>query len=243
MAMSSEMKIRDADLAAELAMDGGDGMPTESVFVDESQAVDRGCLSDDFEDFEELMSLALDDRLTPEEADRFEVLLAQAAERDPASEPAPIHESAPMQMWALWQDLDAQLSRAPAVAPAPDFSARVMQQLAWQERRKRLWLGSAIGVAALFLWGTALLVMLGLAYLLGANQALLLGELGQTLLHWWDVTVGLTGSALRSLAAILATAQARAVIMLYCVLATGMLSIWWVWLRRTTRVDGEPASV
>lgn len=185
------------------------------------------------DEFEMLMSLALDDRLTPAEAARFEALLAQGA-ADLPENGRDIDRAA---QWEIWQEMDTLFDSTPAAAPPGGFSAGVLQQIAWQERRKRLWLGAAIGVAAVLLWGTALLGVLGLVALVSANQALWLGEMTQLLAYWWTAAAGFFVSALRSAAAILATAQARAVIMVYCVVATGMLGLWWLWLQRTTQLD------
>ncbi|MEX1021268.1 MAG: hypothetical protein WDZ49_16525 [Litorilinea sp.] len=188
--------------------------------------------------FETLMSLALDDQLTPEAARRFEQMLEQAATVD-VPEPAAT--------WALWQAVDSRLTAAPRVTPPAQFSANVMQQIAWQERRKRLWLGSAIGLAALLLLGTGLVGVLGLVALFSSSQMAGLGEFGgefgQTALLWWSVMAGFVDSALRSAGALLATAQARAIVLIYCTAAATMLGLWGVWLRRSTRLDGDAPSL
>lgn len=197
-------------------------------------------------EFELLMSLALDDRLSPEEAARFEALLAEAADGDTMEPGAGMNASTSgAESWMLWQDVDCLLKNAPHEQAPVGFSAAVMQEIAWQERRKRLWLGTFIGATAVLLWGTAFLAIFGMVAFFSANEAVWLGDLGQSLAYWWTTISGFVVSALRSAGAILSTAQARAAILIYVTLAVGMMGLWVFFLRRTTQIDGfeEEAAV
>lgn len=220
-------------MAGQNLIDEGNPMPVKPMKTETERLAGDAAFEND--EFEQLMSLALDNRLGPEEAARFEAMLAEAAEIE-----APV-ESHPQRSWAVWQEMDAALTAAPHLTPRPDFTAGVMRQLALQERRKRLWLGSAIGIAAILLWGTALLSMVGLYWLFVGTQPMLLGGVGENVVYWWTVFAGFVESALRSIGALLATAQARAMILVYCTIASGMLGLWWVWLRRTTHLEEDPS--
>jgi hypothetical protein len=181
------------------------------------------------ETFEVLMSLALDGRLSPDESQRFDRMLAQ--------------EESAAQQWALWQEMDTMFCAAPYVVPSPGFAVAVGRRLAVQERRRRLWLGVAIGSAVLLLLGSGLLGVVGLVALISTSQSVWLGEFIHSLAYWWSAISGFFVSALRSVDALLATTQARAVILVYVTVAMGMLGLWWSWLRRTTFVEEEQSIV
>lgn len=183
---------------------------------------------DDAEELEALMSLALDGLLEEEEALRLDVLLA--ADAGVAAE------------WQSWQSLDAALRRAPVVEPSSAFLAGVEHKIAQWERRRRLRTGIMVGVAAVLLWGSALVALFSLGAFFLANQAVWLNELIHGIAIGWVWVSGMARMVWSAATHFAATPEALALGVCYGMLAAVMLGFWIRLLRKTTRTS-EPFTV
>ena len=174
------------------------------------------------EDFMLLMSLALDGLLDGAEEQRFQRCLAEQPQL--------------AAQWQSWQALDSALHAAPAAIPPQDFVAAVELRLELAERRRRLWLGMAIGLTTVVLWGTVLVAAASAGAFVLVNQASWLSDLVRMLAYGSAAISSWIDSILRSLGAVLGTPQARSFVLLYVVATAGILAGWLHLLRRSTRV-------
>jgi hypothetical protein len=174
------------------------------------------------------MSLALDGLLEEEDERRMETLLA--ADGGWSAE------------WQAWQSIDAALRRAPAVEPSTAFLAGVEHKIALMERRRRLWTGFMVGMAAVLLWGSALVALFSLSAVVWANQAVWLNELIHGIAVGWVWVSGMARMVWSGVTLLAATPQAMALGICYAMLAAFLLGGWIRLLRKTTRTS-EPLSV
>lgn len=99
-----------------------------------------------------MMSLALDGMLSSEEQKAFEGHLRSCV--------------GCQGHWVRWQQVDALLAAEPVAAPAPDFSARVLERVSQRGQRQRRLLGGALLLGgSLSVWGMVLLSLAGAALL------------------------------------------------------------------------------
>ncbi|MCC6453787.1 MAG: hypothetical protein IT328_02470 [Caldilineaceae bacterium] len=178
-------------------------------------------LQDSTDELEWLMSLALDDALDAREAARLDLLLEQEPEH--------------VERWAAWQALDSKFQQMPAVLPPVDFGAKFEQRLAIWERRRRLRTGIIFGLAAVILWGGALGGTIMLGALMWTNQGAWFGGLVHNFAYWWSALAQFGQALVNTGESLWATPQARAIFICYVMAAMGILTAWFVFLRRSMR--------
>jgi anti-sigma factor RsiW len=176
---------------------------------------------DDAEEWESLMSLALDDLLDDADAARLDALMASDAGWSAE--------------WQHWQAMDAELRRAPFVEPPAGFLAGVETKLAQLENRRRLRSGIIVGLAAVLLWGSGLVGLLSLGAFVLANQAVWLNQLIHTLALGWVWLSGMAQLLWSGVINVAASPQAMALGVCYAMLAAVLLAGWIRLLRKTTR--------
>jgi hypothetical protein len=169
------------------------------------------------EEFDVLMSLALDDALTQEQEAEFARILSEDSELD--------------HLWADWQAFDLAFRTAPSAEPPVDFVAGFEERLLKQERRRRLWFGASVGALAFVLWGT---LVMGLA---GAGAYVMFNQPG-----WLISSVRLVAQAsvtvqsqvdmfVAALSTALAAPQVQGMAVAYVVFSG--LALWfWAWFLR-----------
>jgi anti-sigma factor RsiW len=169
-----------------------------------------------------LMSLALDDMLDGDERLRFDGYLAQY----------PVLA----QQWQSWQEMDATFQATPSAMPPADFVADVELRILQRERQRSLLWGLGLGVVVLALWVGLIAGAVSFGAFVMFNQAEwlsrlvhLLAQSTATVNNWWSATM-------ITLDALLATDQARMLLVAYGLTAAAMLGGWVVFLRRSTRV-------
>ena len=170
-----------------------------------------------------LMSLALDDAL--DEAGRARLVELVAA--DPRLE----------DVWATWQTLDGDLRAAPQVGPSAQFTAKVGAQVALWERRRRLRTGVVFGVIALALWSGALVGLGIMGAYLWSSQASWVGDGVHELALWWSVISEFGVGLLRAGGSLWMAPEARWAALGYGVVASGILGAWFMFLRRSLRLE------
>lgn len=206
------------ELTRELEMKASRGVP---IAFPESHIDDALAPFDAAEELDWLMSLALDEALNDEEAERLEFLLRQAPENS--------------DRWAAWQSFDQAFHEVPRVLPSVDFGEKFALRLEIQERRRRLRTGVIFGVAAVALWVSAFVGVGVLGALLWSSQEAWSGGLVHTLAYWW-AAIGQFGEVfLNTFEALWAAPQTRALIAGYVVAACLILAGWFALLRRSTR--------
>jgi hypothetical protein len=175
-----------------------------------------------------LMSLALDGLL---DADEEQCLQRALAEH-------PLLAA----RWQSWQALDSDLHATPMASPPRDFVAAVALRIEVAERRRRLWLGVAVGVATALLWCTVLVAAASAGAFVLLNQSGWLSDFVRTLAYGSAAISSWIDSLLRSLGTVLGTPQARSFILAYGLAAAGILIGWVHLLRRTTRMPDVVAA-
>jgi anti-sigma factor RsiW len=188
----------------------------------------QGAPINDSEELDWLMSLALDDALEVGEADRLEVLLRQEPEN--------------LARWAAWQSVDAAFHEVPSVLPPVDFGEKFALRLEIHERQRRLRTGMIFGLAAVALWGSALVGFAILGALVWSNQGEWLGGLIHNWAYWWSVAQQFGRALVNTGEALWSAPQTRAVIACYVVVAVAILVGWLGLLRRSMR-ELPPADV
>lgn len=173
------------------------------------------------EEFDWLMSLALDDALDPQEAERLQELLSETDEN--------------AHRWTAWQSLHNDFEQIPAVLPPVDFGEKFAHRLEIRERQRRLRTGVIFGVAAAALWSSALFGVVMLGALLWSNQAEWMGGLIFNMAYWWAALEQFGQALWNTAQALWATPQARALLACYVVASAAILTGWFVFLRRSTR--------
>ena len=172
------------------------------------------------DEFDVLMSLALDGLLDPDEEVRFESHL----------------NSYPTlaQTWRQWQIVDSQFAGAPSVATPLGFLQRFDARLMQQERRKHLWWGVAFGSFALLLTGAILLSVAALGVFVALNRADWLTQLVHTMAYAYVAVNSWMATLMAALEAVAASQQARTFGVTYALAALALVSWWIGFLRRTT---------
>jgi hypothetical protein len=172
------------------------------------------------EEFEWLMSLALDGELDTGEAARFEALLR----REPANQ----------ERWLAWQALDNDFQQIPYVLPPLDFGEKLALRLELQERRRRLRTGIIFGLAAVLLWGSILAGVGMLGALVWSNQAVWLSGIVHNFAYWWAGTRQFGQALLDTVEALWSAPETRALLVCYVGASLAILVAWFWFLRRST---------
>lgn len=186
---------------------------------------------DEAEEFEWLMSLALDDELSTDERARLDFLLSESSEN--------------VELWRTWQEVDSTFLMSPAVAPPVDFCEKFALCLEVAERQRRLRTGVIFGVAAVALWGSVLLGLVGLGALLWSDQGAIFSNLVENVAYWWTGIQQLGRALANTLQLLWSAPQTRMLFGVYVFTAIAILSGWFVFLRRSTRelpLSGSPLS-
>lgn len=164
-----------------------------------------------------LMSLALDQRLEPDEAELFDALVAQ--------------DAALRTEWALWQSLDAKLLSAPQMMPAAGFVGEFERRRDQSERRRRLWLGVGVAVVAAALWCTLLLGLLGASAYVVFRGSDLLVALVHGVAYWYAVIYTQVSALLLTATTLLSAPRFQAMLLVYTAVAGLALCAWVRFLR------------
>lgn len=166
------------------------------------------------QDISRLMSLALDQSLTPGEARCLEEHLRQC--------------STCREEWEAMQRVSRLLAEAPLMGPPPRFAARVMQRLARRRaRRQRFLTGIALLVACLGLGAFALPEIIGLLALLWqvVSQPSLLGYGVKLMAQLLDLAQSLGGACWLVIAALLSCLNQPALLG-YSLLVVVLTALW-----------------
>ncbi|MCS6825557.1 MAG: hypothetical protein NZ553_02990 [Caldilinea sp.] len=177
------------------------------------------------QEFEWLMSLALDDRLDADERIRFETLLADREELAHA--------------WRSWQWIDRHLAGTPAVAPASGFVQRFEARLAQQEQQRRqraLLLSAVLTVIALTM--VFLAIVVGGALIL-FTQGQWIGEQLRTLAFVYASLKLWASSTVETAAALARMPQAQLLGVAYALFVVLMTAAWMQLLRRSAHADAR----
>lgn len=186
-------------------------------------------LVDEAEELEWLMSLALDDALDVEERSRLESLLSESPEN--------------AECWRVWQEVDSTFHMSPAVLPPTDFCEKFALRLEIAERQRRLRTGVIFGVAAVALWGSVLLGLIGLGALIWADQGAIFSGIVANVAYWWTGIQQLGRALTNTLQLLWSAPQTRMLFGVYIFTGVAILSGWFVFLRRSTRelpLSGAP---
>ncbi len=174
-----------------------------------------------------LMSLALDNMLQPAEVESFDALLAQDTRLGDE--------------WALWQAVDAKFVAAPTANPSAGFVAEFERRQLQVERRRRLWAGLSVVVAAVLLWSSLVLGLATAGAYVIVNQA----DWLVTLLHgvaYLSSSLQIQAAALASaLTTLLSTPQVQGMLLAYAGVAALTLFAWLRFLRRS--VNGSARAI
>ena len=181
----------------------------------------------DDEQFDALMSLALDDMLNPEQAEQFDRALGE----NPGFVDA----------WEQWQTLDRTLHSAPRAEPPADFVVAFEGRMRKRERRRRLWLGVAIGLVAVALWGSLVVGLGGASAYVMFNQSGWLVGAVRFLVYCSAFVQGQIAGILSAFGTAVATPQMQGMALAYTVFALFTLWFWAKFLRRSVEHRGSAA--
>lgn len=179
------------------------------------------------QEFEWLMSLALDGRLDADECARFETLLTK-------------HEEL-AHVWNSWQWIDRQFATAPAIAPSSGFVQRFEARLAQQEQQRQqrvLLFSAALAMIALVM---VFFAIVGIGALLLFTQGQWIGEQLRILAFACASLQRWIPSTFETAAALARTPQAQLVGALYTLFVIVMTAAWGQLLRHSTRSHDRPA--
>jgi anti-sigma factor RsiW len=175
------------------------------------------------------MSLALDDLLDADDAQRFHGYLSAYPTL--------------AEQWRSWQELDQTFQATPAALPPVSFAADVELRLLQRDRQRRLLWGFSLGVVVLALWVGLMAGAVSFGAFVMFNQAEWLSQL----VHWGAQSAATVSNwrlaTANALNALLSTGQARLFVVGYGLTAVAMLIGWVFFLRRSTRIEDAPASV
>lgn len=173
------------------------------------------------QEFEWLMSLALDEQLNAAERSRFETLLTE-------------HEEL-AQTWNAWQRIDHELAATPAIAPASGFVQRFEARLAQQEQQRHqhaLLLSAALAMVALAM---VFFAVVGVVALILLTQGQWVGEQVRVLAFAYTSLQLWVTSTLETAAALAKTPQAQLLGAVYAFVGVILAAAWAQHLRRATR--------
>lgn len=174
------------------------------------------------DEFDWLMSLALDDMLDADERNRFEAYLLQYP--------------ALAAQWAAWQAVDLQLDQLPHVLAAPGFVARFETRLAQAEaQQQRRVLTFALVVVGLALAGF-MAGALSTGALVVSTQGPWLGEQMRNLVYTANVIDTWFGALVDAVLAVAGSPQARALGFVYLAVVALMIGGWMQLLQRSAHL-------
>jgi anti-sigma factor RsiW len=179
------------------------------------------------EEFMLLMSLSLDNLADAAERARFESYLVNY----------PLFAT----QWQSWQRMHQQFVALPHAEPPADFVERFEVRLLQQERRRRLWLGAAIGSVTLLLWVGVMVSLFSMGAYLFVNQGVWLSDLIQNLTYAWVNLVQWIKTGGETFAIFAATPQAKAIGAGYLLMAGTLLVGWLTLLRRSVELQEMPS--
>jgi hypothetical protein len=174
---------------------------------------------DEHEIYNLLMSLALDEMLSPNEEADLHQHLAQC----PACAGT----------WAAWFGLHERFVAEPAALPAVGFGERFELRRLQQVRRRRLWMGSVVAFMAMALWGTLLLVGLVAANYFLNNPTGTLPQVIYQFSYTWSGLVAAAQVLWRGLTVAMTTSNLPLYMGGYTILALAIVTMWTNYLRRT----------
>lgn len=132
---------------------------------------------------------------------------------------------------------------SPAVLPPTDFCEKFALRLEIAERQRRLRTGVIFGVAAVALWGSVLLGLIGLGALIWADQGAIFSGIVANVAYWWTGIQQLGRALTNTLQLLWSAPQTRMLFGVYIFTGVAILSGWFVFLRRSTRelpLSGAP---
>lgn len=179
------------------------------------------------EEFMLLMSLSLDGLVDAEEGARFEEYVTT-------------YPTLAAQ-WQNWQRLHHQFVALPHAEPPVDFVERFEVRLIQQERRRRLWLGMAIGSVALLLWIGVMAGLFSMGAYLFINQGSWISALIQNLTYTWANLMQWVKTGWETFGSFAGTPQAKAIGAAYLFMAVALLGGWLTLLRRSLQIQELPS--
>lgn len=188
---------------------GGTALPA-STKIDDVAAGDR---------FEMLMSLSLDDMLSPDEAVEFERMLADNPDME--------------QAWGEWQAFDFAFRSAQRIDPPRNFAASIEDRMLKRERRRRLWLGVGIGAIAVALWASLVLGLAGAGAYVMLGQSDWLATAVRVVVQSYATVQTQISAAANALATVLGTPQVQGMLFAYVLFAGLALWFWARFLQRS----------
>lgn len=192
----------------------------------ERRSQPRSAESGDGDHFDMLMSLALDDMLTPDEMEEFESALDLDTEL--------------AKVWDQWQEFDKAFRSSERIQAPSDFVSGFESRLLKRERRRRVWLGIGVGLAAAALWLILVVALVGAGAYVMLSQAEWLAATVRMIVHYSVLVQSQIDSIMSTIAAAVATPQVQVMALAYTVFAAFSLWFWARFLRRTVDIDDVP---
>lgn len=171
------------------------------------------------EQFYALMSLALDDRLSPGEEVEFDRMLAEERGLD--------------EIWYDWRAFDRAFHTAPRVEPPVDFVDSFEARLARQERRRHLWFGAGVSAIVLLLWSGLVVGIAGAGAYVMFNQSGWLTRAVRVVAHATASVESFVYALADAATTALSTPQVQGMAVAYIVFAAFALWFWARFLRRS----------
>ena len=173
------------------------------------------------EDFEALMSLALDGMLSPAEAVQF----GRVLDESPSSVAA----------WEQWQAFDRKFQSTPVVEPPADFVGAFETRLRRKERRARVWLGLSVGLVAVAMWGSLVAGLAGASAYVMFSQSGWLSAAVRFLAYFSVAIQTQIAMVVSAVETAVATPQVQGMVLAYTVGALFTLWFWAKFLRRSVQ--------
>ncbi len=135
----------------------------------------------------------------------------------------------------LWQLLDQKLRAEPVPQPAPDFSQRVVERLARQERLRNIQIGILLTVLTVFAWALALVGAGVLATALVYTNLGSFAAAGSFLAEAWAVSGVVCHSLWDVATEMTAAPTALGVASVYLIITTVVLGVWCLVIQRSAQ--------
>jgi hypothetical protein len=182
------------------------------------------------EQFDMLMSLALDDMLGPDETVQFSKMVADDPELG--------------DIWNEWQEFDHAFQSAPSIDPPSDFVSSFEGRMLRREKRRRLWLGVGISLVAVALWSSLIMGLTGAGAYVMFNQSDWLTATVRFLVYGFASVQSYVSVFASTVATALATPQLQGIAVAYIAFGLFALWIWAMFLRRSVARRGvNPVAV
>jgi predicted anti-sigma-YlaC factor YlaD len=174
----------------------------------------------DHDNYQMLMSLALDNLLDSSEEEALALHLSSCS---PCN-----------RQWQIWQKVDQQFEMAPLLVEPLDFASAVAARIAVKERRRQAQVGLLLAILTFAVWAIG---FAGMGLLLGFVLYSQVTWFGETL-HWlayaWTSASVVVSSLWGILLSLSDNPSAIVVVACYIILAVVSLVGWTHFLRRTT---------